>query len=344
MLNIKKLFIIIALFVNNSNQYMISNKVHTLFNNWNCIGIKENIDFSKPYKAKIGDLPLVVWKDNKGNLQSAVNICKHMGSSFDEGKIKDGCLTCPYHGLKYTEKDSIGKTIEHEGKIFWSYKPETNKPDMIPYFNNKDYEKSYIEIDMECSMTDSAYNTMDLKHPTYVHSGLIGFGNNNPPKNIKDHYYKDDKMIGLSFDYMSNNIIKTINKNTKDTRNYHMFKYPAFSWSRVTFKKTNHLLIGVNILPIAEKKTRWYITILHNYLKNNFVEKNFMKSMAMTILLQDQNQMKNQYEENILKKKILFSHQFKDEEPIIRLKKLFENYTYPDIYACVDLYRDYNKI
>lgn len=68
-----------------------------------------------------------------------------------------------------------------------------------------------------------------------------------------------------------------------------------------------------------------------------------MKSIANIILLQDQNQMKNQYKENRLKKEILFTHNFENEKPILRLKKLFENYTYPDIYACVDLYKDYNK-
>ena len=37
------------------------------FNSWNCIGIIEKINFKKPYKINIGELPLVVWKDPKNN-------------------------------------------------------------------------------------------------------------------------------------------------------------------------------------------------------------------------------------------------------------------------------------
>ena len=317
--------------------------INPLFNNWNCIGIKENIDFSKTYKYNIGELPLVFWKNTNTSLVSTINICKHMGSSLDNGKIEKSCLVCPYHGLKYDEYSKIGHTIEHEGKIYWSYKPLNKKPYSVPFYNNKKFEKSFIQIDMDCSFQDSAYNTMDLHHPEYVHSGIVGFGNNIPPTNIKDHYYNYCNMIGLSFDYKSNDIIKKLNKNAVSTENYHMFNYPSFSWSKVTFNKKNHLIIGVDLLPLEEKKTRWIITIVHNYMNNNIIEKNFMKSMAYTILLQDYHQLKNQYKENSLKKEVIFNYHLSNENPIIRLKELFNNnYIYPNIDSCVNLYKDFN--
>ena len=36
-----------------------------------------------------------------------------------------------------------------------------------------------------------------------------------------------------------------------------MYLYPSFSWSKVSFHK-NNLIIGVNLLPLENKKTRWY--------------------------------------------------------------------------------------
>jgi hypothetical protein len=53
--------------------------------------------------------------------------------------------------------------------------------------------------------------------------------------------------------------------------------------------------------------------------------------------------MKNQYTDNDLKKEILFTKIFKDEEPILELKRMFETYKYPDIDACVELYKGQNK-
>jgi nitrite reductase/ring-hydroxylating ferredoxin subunit len=309
------------------------------FDNWHCIGIKQNIDFSKPYKINIGDLPLVLWKDNEKKLITAVNICKHMGTRLDTGQISNGCLKCPYHGLEYSAADKFGETIEHDGKIFWAYKPIFSKPYSIPFYNNKNYVSSFIEVDMECSLPDSAYNTMDVRHPEYVHS--LGFGNKIPPQNIKQYKYNDKSRIGLAFDYLSSDIMKKINSNVKVTNNFHMYIYPTFSWSRVSFDK-NHLIIGVNLLPIGKKKTRWYVTICHNYKKSD-LGKDFMKMLALTILSQDHSQLREQNEESDLKKMLLFEHIFKNEEVILWLKSLFENYNYPNIQKCIELYENYKN-
>jgi hypothetical protein len=44
-----------------------------------------------------------------------------------------------------------------------------------------------------------------------------------------------------------------------------------------------------------------------------------------------------------LKKVVLFTHIFKDEEPILELRKLFQEYKYPIIDDCVELYNDYKN-
>jgi phenylpropionate dioxygenase-like ring-hydroxylating dioxygenase large terminal subunit len=292
--------------------------------------------------VNIGDLPLVLWKDKQNKLISNINICKHMGSKLDNGIItENGCLKCQYHGLEFSYEDRFGETMEHEGKIFWAYKPLKPRPFNVPFFNSKHYERSFLEIDMDCSLTDSAYNTMDLRHPEYVHNKAVGFGNVIPPENVKHFIYNDTDRIGLSFDYASNKLIRKINDDVKKTSNYHMYIFPTFSWSKVTFNN-KHLIIGVNLLPLEKKKTRWYITICHNYYKSDWGKK-FMQFLASVILGQDHEQMTNQYEENDLKKELLFEHIFKDEEPILALRKMFSDYKYPDINSCVELYKDFKN-
>lgn len=313
----------------------------SFFNHWICIGIQEEIHWKKPYKINIGELPLVLWRDpnNNNKVHSALNICKHMGSKLDNGFITEkGCLKCKYHGLEYTSLDQFGELIEQDGKIFWAYKPKHKEPFPLPFYQNPKYAKSFLTIDMDASLTDSAYNTMDLRHPEYVHGG-IGFGSSIPPENIKEYVYNKEK-VGLSFDYNANKMIKKINKNALITNNFHMFYYPTYSWSKVSFGKNNNLIIGVDLLPLTPKKTRWYITIAHNYYTND-VQKQFMKGLAMVILGQDYIQMKNQQMENKLKKYILFNYVFKNEETIIRLKEMFQDYEYPTDDICLEVYKDY---
>jgi hypothetical protein len=314
-----------------------------LFNEWLCIGIIEKIDFTKPYDINIGELPLIVWKYNN-KYYSTINICKHMGSKLNNAEItSSGCLKCQYHGFEYTkDSDIFGLTIEYQGKIFWSYNPTKKLPEKVPhYFDNK-YTFSFLQIDMESSLIDSVYNSMDLRHPQYVHNGDkngFGFGSDIKPQNIK-HYNYSKTRIGLSFDYSSSRALKKINNNII-TNNFHMFIYPSFSWSRVSFNN-NNLIVAVNMLPLSEKKTRWFITLCHNYYLNP-IEKSAMKIMAFGILIQDYNQMKNQYDENALKKEILFEQIFDDEEVILYLREMMKDYQYPDINICANLYKNYKN-
>lgn len=315
---------------------------YEFFNHWTCIGIPKNIDFTNPYVTNIGELPLVVWKDPSTNkIISTINICKHMGSKLDNAKIVNGCMKCPYHGLEYKYEDRIGETMEYEGKLFWAYNPTRDMPYSVPHYADTEYVTSHLEIDMDCSLTDSAYNSMDLRHPEYVHNKILGFGNSIPPSNIKSHKYDDTCEIGLSFDYHSKLLLQKINDNVKITHNFHKFMYPTFSWSKVSIGDKN-LVIGVNFLPLSQSKTRWYITLCHNYYKSTN-GKQFMQFLATAILNQDRDQMKNQAAENDLKKQILFNHVFKDEEAILEIRNMFEKYQYPTTKDCIDMYINSNK-
>jgi hypothetical protein len=190
---------------------------------------------------------------------------------------------------------------------------------------------------------------MDLKHPEYVHGGLLGFGNSVPPTNVQFHTYLDPESVGLSFQYVSTSLA-TKRYNAKISDNYHVYQWPSFSWSKVTIRpkdggvivdKTKDLVISVHLQPLAPKVTKWYITICHNYFKKPW-EKKAMMGLAATILTQDYMQMKRQYPENELKQRVLFEKTFAGEEPILWLKNVFEtHYRYPDIKECVALYDEH---
>ncbi len=38
---------------------------------------------------------------NEGKITAIHNVCKHQGGPLGEGKIVDGCITCPWHGYQY---------------------------------------------------------------------------------------------------------------------------------------------------------------------------------------------------------------------------------------------------
>ena len=52
----------------------------------------------------IGDERVAIFKYD-GKLSAVHNVCKHQGGPLGEGKVIDGCITCPWHGYQYRPED-----------------------------------------------------------------------------------------------------------------------------------------------------------------------------------------------------------------------------------------------
>lgn len=76
----------------------------------------------------IGKERIAVYK-HQGKLYAIHNVCKHQGGPLGEGKILDGCITCPWHGYQYLpnngqspppfkEKVSTYDVTVKEGKVY----------------------------------------------------------------------------------------------------------------------------------------------------------------------------------------------------------------------------------
>ena len=314
-----------------------------LFKHWSCVGLVKNVVEGRPYVFQVGDLPMVLWKKPQGGYVSTINICNHMGSTLSDGCITaEGGLQCQYHGMEVKDDSYVGKIIEQEDKLFWSFGSQ-DLPHQVPHYYDADYETQCFEYDMPCSLPDAAFNSMDLHHPEFVHNNLFGFGSIIPPTNIQTHLFEDDHSVGLSFDYVSGGITSAAAAKKK-TRNYHEYHYPTFTWSRVAFDdaygKENRLIVAVHFLPVGPKQTKWFVTVAQYYLKAPW-HKPLVYTMAMSILNQDRDQMEKQALETELKKDWMFLRAFSDEKVLMKMRPWFDiEYKYPDQTECRKLVQE----
>lgn len=324
-----------------TSAFSMSTTSFSPFNNWHSIDFVKNIDKTKPFSYNVGDLPLVTWFNKNDKPLSTINICQHMGSKLNEGNVEEGCLKCPYHGLEYNEDKTFGDTMIFQEKLWWSYNPVKKTPPSIPFYNNKNYETSYIKLDVNANIIDCAFNTMDVNHPAYIHNNIFGFGSKIPPSNLKTiKYPKNSDKIGLSFNYISNNNIAHLKRELRKSKNFHVYEFPYTTWSRVTLPTNEELFVNVNMLPIARNKTRWLITLKHNFWKSS-IEKRFMNFAADCILYQDKQQMNRQENDSILKSLVMNQVSLRNEEHFEELKQMFKKYKYPDYSQVVLLYNQY---
>ena len=73
----------------------------------------------------------------EGKISAVSNVCQHQNGPLGEGKIIDGCITCPWHGYQYlpdsgaspppfTEKISTFNVRVKQGRV-WIH-PQPNPP------------------------------------------------------------------------------------------------------------------------------------------------------------------------------------------------------------------------
>jgi sulfoxide reductase heme-binding subunit YedZ len=67
---------------------------------WLYVCLLSDIEEDRAKICRIGKEPIAIFK-YKGKLSAIHNVCKHQGGPLGEGKIIDGCITCPWHGYQY---------------------------------------------------------------------------------------------------------------------------------------------------------------------------------------------------------------------------------------------------
>ncbi|MEO8377096.1 MAG: Rieske 2Fe-2S domain-containing protein [Candidatus Sumerlaeota bacterium] len=73
----------------------------------------DEVEESKGKVVNIGTERVAVFR-NQGRLYASSNVCRHQGGPLGEGRIIDGCITCPWHGWNYKVEDGVSPPPFHE--------------------------------------------------------------------------------------------------------------------------------------------------------------------------------------------------------------------------------------
>lgn len=245
---------------------------------WHPIGFSKKIT-TIPQRVEFnnedgGFKALVVWRTKEGEVLARPDVCPHLGYKLSKGKVtKDGCIQCPYHGIKVgpnavieNAREMEGITCESNGLVWWNNdKNEKYNKFCQDIKNLEDIGSVLVRWDMEvkAGFSDCFRNGMDLHHAGWVHSST--FGNKlKDPDDIKT-IWLDKKTMRADFNYYSNNNYKKVTGDT--TENYHLFQFPSTTWNKVLNKEKNkYVFIHVAMRPTSPTTTHWYLTAGSNYM------------------------------------------------------------------------------
>ncbi len=73
---------------------------------WMDVGKWQDIENNRAITVQVGsDERVAIFRFDDTNLSAVSNVCQHQNGPLGEGRVIDGCITCPWHGYQYRPED-----------------------------------------------------------------------------------------------------------------------------------------------------------------------------------------------------------------------------------------------
>lgn len=243
-------------------------------------------------------LDLAIFRDNSGKLGCVTDRCTHRGAALSKGRIREGCIECPFHGLRFSV-DGVCRLIpangrssaesltrynvtsypisEAHGIIYVQYVDSDRKTGSdetepaLPFFEGDiDDKMVYSEFS---DLWNSHYsrcieNQLDVVHLPFVHRTTIGRGNrtlvNGPKTELVDGGIitsaNNDVDVGQKPVRAADCVIKST---------YLKFMYPNIWMNHISDK----IKVVIYFAPVDDENTILYIRFYDNITGVRFIDR-----------------------------------------------------------------------
>lgn len=162
---------------------------------WYVVAQSHELTQSRVVARRVLEEWLACYRDADGRAVVVQDRCIHRSVRLSKGKVKQGELTCAYHGWVYGEEGKVvsipckvkksqtsslaAKTysvIEQDGYVYvclnkGKLTPET--PFVIPRPKEGKWRKIRLQNHFDNSLTNCVENYIDVPHTAYVHHGIF---------------------------------------------------------------------------------------------------------------------------------------------------------------------------
>lgn len=165
-----------------------------LINDWHPVASLEQFESTAIMSVRLLGEDIVLWKVD-GHYHAWQDLCIHRGTKLSLGKVKDGCLQCPYHGWTYDQEGKCVHIPAHPDQLppskarvkryylqeryglLWVCKGEPAH-DIPPFPENE--EPGFVTAVCDPALHVQAHgprlieNFLDAAHFPFVHAGVLG--------------------------------------------------------------------------------------------------------------------------------------------------------------------------
>ena len=160
---------------------------------WYVVAESREATSGRVLARRVLDEPLAVWRDASGAMVVARDRCLHRCSKLSSGTLRDGALTCRYHGWVYGEGGQVTampsegpgdlprlkartyRSCEQDGYVYVCLAPDGETPDKPFALPRPQGRWRHIRLQnaFANSVANCAENYIDVPHTSFVHTGIF---------------------------------------------------------------------------------------------------------------------------------------------------------------------------
>ena len=263
------------------------NNWSTLAKFWQVIAWSDEVT-DAPLGRKLLDVAVVLFRDETGKVIAAHDVCPHRGSLLSLGKVHDGEIECPYHGMRFNGtgkctmvpsnkpgvkiperlKLNLIEVAEHANLIWVRL---DNSGDDIPLpewseLSDETLQSFHLEsLEVKTSTTRFCENFNDVAHFAFVHAGTFGGG----VREEVERYDVVQSDFGLHHELTIEQVDRiSLDDDTEETTkaNYkYDFRFPFNNKMHISFDAERHQHIFAAVSPISSNKCRLFMQFSRNF-------------------------------------------------------------------------------
>ncbi len=266
---------------------------------------------SRPLEVMIQDVPLVVFRDERGRAATLLDRCPHRNVPLSGGRCApDGTLECPYHGWRFDRAgvvraipSLVGEiaararnvpsypTLEQDGWI-WIYQTPGELPASRPHrfrlLDAPGYTSVHQTVEAESSMYSAIENALDVPHTAFLHKGLFrnesrGITLQVKVKRTRDRveaeYLGEPRPPGL--------VAKILSPTGGLVQHWDRFLLPSIAQVEYRIGEENHFLADTVCTPVSDFVTKLHAVVsVRSRIPGRLIAP-LVKPLAMRVFQQD---------------------------------------------------------
>ena len=169
-------------------------------NQWYAVLSSDSVRKGKICAARRFGEELLFFRDKEGRAGCVSSLCAHRGADLGKGCIKDGNISCPFHGIEYdvdgkciyVPSDGRASDLDHSrfdlkryplreigGIVFIWYgdREPDSEPVCFDIITDPSFVYSHMDDEWGVDYSRVIENQLDVSHLAFVHRTTIGRGN-----------------------------------------------------------------------------------------------------------------------------------------------------------------------